>query len=462
MKNIITKFAIFFLVTITSFSAFESEINSLFDEENLEYGNTLIIEQELKVETIDPVLLRDTYSKRAMNYIYAQLFRVNKDNKIEPYLLSEYKYNDEMEMYCKLRDDIYFSNGDPITAQDVKISIEDYLAKGYMNTLYSSIKTIQVLSDKEFLILLNYPDNRLEVGLSNPLMSILKRVDNEIITSGSYVVEETYPNYIKLKRNEFYFEKDCFVENLEIKGELSSYQRVINSLNLHNYFSYDLYKEDIDTARKVGALKGKEVLSDTIYDIISLVFGKKKNYSLEERKALESLINRETTTIYPTEMFGKEASKLEKKYTKQEAVNILKKNGIYGSKIKIMCLNTVHNRNFVQYVAHDLLESGMDVEVEIYNQEKFLNKLRSKEYDIALYNITVNSIYPLTSLEKAIIGEIVDYELEDALKPFFHLYEKEKEREKKENIINKIFYLTYSSRCFVPLAHRQTYILRNR
>lgn len=462
MKNIITKFAIFFLVTITSFSAFESEINSLFDEENLEYGNTLIIEQELKGETIDPVLLRDTYSRRAMNYIYAQLFRVNKDNKIEPYLLSEYKYNDEMEMYCKLRDDIYFSNGDPITAQDVKISIEDYLAKGYMNTLYSSIKTIQVLSDKEFLILLNYPDNRLEVGLSNPLMSILKRVDNEIITSGSYVVEETYPNYIKLKRNEFYSEKDCFVENLEIKGELSSYQRVINSLNLHNYFSYDLYKEDIDTARKVGALKGKEVLSDTIYDIISLVFEKKKNYSLEERKALESLINRETTTIYPTEMFWKEAGKLEKKYTKQEAVNILKKNGIYGSKIKIMCLNTVHNRNFVQYVAHDLLESGMDVEVEIYNQEKFLKKLRSKEYDIALYNITVNSIYPLTSLEKAIIGEIVDYELEDALKPFFHLYEKEKEREKRENIINKIFYLTYSSRYFVPLAHRQTYILRNR
>lgn len=207
MKNIITKFAIFFLVTITSFSAFESEINSLFDEENLEYGNTLIIEQELKVETIDPVLLRDTYSKRAMNYIYAQLFRVNKDNKIEPYLLSEYKYNDEMEMYCKLRDDIYFSNGDPITAQDVKISIEDYLAKGYMNTLYSSIKTIQVLSDKEFLILLNYPDNRLEVGLSNPLMSILKRVDNEIITSGSYVVEETYPNYIKLKKMNFILKK---------------------------------------------------------------------------------------------------------------------------------------------------------------------------------------------------------------------------------------------------------------
>ena len=50
-----------------------------------------------------------------------------------------------------------------------------------------------------------------------------------------------------------------------------------------------------------------------MYDIISLVFGKKKNYSLEERKALESLINRETTTIYPTEMFRKEASKLEKK-----------------------------------------------------------------------------------------------------------------------------------------------------
>ena len=65
-----------------------------------------------------------------------------------------------------------------------------------------------------------------------------------------------------------------------------------------------------------------------------------------------------------------------------------------------MCLNTIHNRNYVQYVAYNLTENGLDVEVEIYNLEKFLTKLRTKDYNIALYNVTMNKAYPLTSLEK--------------------------------------------------------------
>lgn len=162
------------MITTSSFSLYEHEINSLFSDEEIEHNEVLVIEQELKVETVDPLLLRDTYSRRAMNYLYAQF------------------------------------------------------------------------------------------------------------------------------------------ENVDIKGELSSYQRVINSLNLPNYYSYDLYQEDIDTARKIGDLKGKGVIEDTVYDIISLVFGERKDYSLEDKKALESLLNRDATTIYPKEMFDVQISVLEK------------------------------------------------------------------------------------------------------------------------------------------------------
>ena len=90
---------------------------------------------------------------------------------------------------------------------------------------------------------------------------------------------------------------------------------MINSLNLPNYYSYDLYKEDIETAKKIGNLRGKKIVKDTVYDIISLVFGNKKNYSLNDRKALESLLNREATTICPQEMFDIKISFLEKNYS---------------------------------------------------------------------------------------------------------------------------------------------------
>ena len=462
MTNAIIKLVIFLIITTSSFSVYEDEINSLFGDENIEHSSSLVIDQEVKVDAIDPILLKDTYSRRAMNYIYAQLFQVNKSGEVAPYLLEEYRRNDEMELYCKLRDDAYFSNGDPVTSREVKESIENYLENGYMNNLYSSIKRVEILNDKEFLILLNYPDSEIEIELSNPLMSILKRVNDKIVTSGRYAIEEFGNNTLKLKRNEYYFEKNVPFETLEIKGELSSYQRVINSLNLPNYFSYDLYEEDIDTARRIGDLQEKEIIEDTVFDIVSLVFGNKKNYTLEDRKALESLLNRDATTVYPKEMFDVQISTLEKEYSKEEAVQYLKKRGIFDKKIKIMCLNTIHNRNYVQYVAHDFTESGLNVEVEIYNLDKFLDKLRSKDYDMALYNITINNIYPITSLEKTIVGELIDYELEDSLLPFINLFKEERVKEYREKIIDKIFYLTYSSRYFIPLAHKQTYILRSK
>ena len=119
----------------------------------------------------------------------------------------------------------------------------------------------------------------------------------------------------------------------------------------------------------------------------------------------------------------------------REAIKILKNSGHFDKKLKILCLNTIHNRNFAQYVAHDLIQNGLNVEIEIYNLDKFLNKLKSKDYDIALYNITINSVYPLTSLEKTIVGELIDYDLEDSLLPFFNLFKEEIRSIKKKEMI---------------------------
>ena len=257
------------------------------------------------------------------------------------------------------------------------------------------------------------------------------------------------------------------IPNVKIVGECSNGKSILDFLKTHP--NVDLIFLDIEmpvmngleTAKKIGNLRGKKIVKDTVYDIISLVFGNKKNYSLNDRKALESLLNREATTICPQEMFDIKISFLEKNYSRREAIKILKNSGHFEKKIKIMCLNTIHNRNFAQYVAHDLIQNGLNVEIEIYNLDKFLNKLRSKDYDIALYNITINSVYPLTSLEKTIVGELIDYDLEDSLLPFFNLFKEERNKEYKERIIDKIFYLTYSSRYFIPLAHKQTYILKS-
>ncbi|TFG89902.1 MAG: hypothetical protein E4H15_08560, partial [Syntrophobacterales bacterium] len=60
------------------------------------------------------------------NNIYRQLYRVNEDaSGLEPFAAESYTVNDDATVWTfTLRDDIKFSDGTPITAEDVVYSIE--------------------------------------------------------------------------------------------------------------------------------------------------------------------------------------------------------------------------------------------------------------------------------------------------------------------------------------------------
>lgn len=80
MKKVLFKMIVFFIISTSGFS-FENEINNLFEDEKIEQSDSLVIEQEVKVETIDPILLRDTYSRRATiiyMHNYLKLIKMGK------------------------------------------------------------------------------------------------------------------------------------------------------------------------------------------------------------------------------------------------------------------------------------------------------------------------------------------------------------------------------------------------
>ena len=58
--------------------------------------------------------------------------------------------------------------------------------------------------------------------------------------------------------------------------------------------------------------------------------------------------------------------------------------------------------------------------------------------------------------------EIASRELEDAILPFINMFKEGTSPEATERMIDKLFYLIYSGRHIIPIAHRQTYILKNK
>lgn len=152
-------------------------------------------------------------------------------------------------------------------------------------------------------------------------------------------------------------------------------------------------------------------------------------------------------------------SKLKKEYSLEKSREIIKKNNLDKRKIEIMCLNTIHSREMANKVIRELEKEGLQVELKIYDLNKFMHKLRSKDYDIAVYNITISSKYLGASLEKILIGDLASEELHDSIGPFISLMKQSKSQDETFLVLDKILSLIYSGRYFIPIEHKETYIL---
>lgn len=64
----------------------------------------------------------------SMHLVYDSLFEINPDTQeVEPLLVDTYEYIDDTTLEITLKDGVYFSNGEQLTAEDVLYSMERYI-----------------------------------------------------------------------------------------------------------------------------------------------------------------------------------------------------------------------------------------------------------------------------------------------------------------------------------------------
>ncbi|NYJ06868.1 ABC transporter substrate-binding protein [Petropleomorpha daqingensis] len=109
---------------------------------------------------MDKTTTFDNNSIYVMEQIMEPLFTVSKDgSKVEPWLATGYDVSDDKLTYTiHLREGVTFSNGQPLTAADVKFSIDEDTATGsdgwgYIN---SAIDTVTATDDNTVTITLKY------------------------------------------------------------------------------------------------------------------------------------------------------------------------------------------------------------------------------------------------------------------------------------------------------------------
>ncbi|CCH89429.1 ABC-type dipeptide transport system, extracellular component [Modestobacter italicus] len=153
-------------------------------------GGDLTIARQADILSMDKTTTFDNSSIYVMEQIMEPLFMVSQDGtEVEPWLASDYTMSDDELTYTiKLREGVTFSNGDPMTAADVKFSIDEDTKTGAdgWGFINAAIDTVEATDDSTVTIKLKYA--------WAPLLADLSLFSNAIIPEnyGGKTAEEFY------------------------------------------------------------------------------------------------------------------------------------------------------------------------------------------------------------------------------------------------------------------------------
>ncbi|MDR1412688.1 MAG: ABC transporter substrate-binding protein [Actinomycetes bacterium] len=124
-------------------------------------SDTLTIALGGNVSTLDPAFCYDYTNNPPANQITEGLLFYDNNDQLQPLLLEKWEEVDSLTYVYTVRSNVNFSNGNPMTLDDVLYSIERYRnpdIASYLLWMYDNVDTIEQTGDWEFTVKLKQAD----------------------------------------------------------------------------------------------------------------------------------------------------------------------------------------------------------------------------------------------------------------------------------------------------------------
>lgn len=138
-----------------------------------EKGGTLHVADGGEAISLNPFVAQDNLSQRAFAQVLEPLFRTDGDGEVVPWLVESSRASKDFTTWTfELRDGVKFSDGTPMTSDDVVYSLNEIRKAAAWSALYAEIETVEASSPSAVVVTTSVPSPAVETSLSLPFAAI--------------------------------------------------------------------------------------------------------------------------------------------------------------------------------------------------------------------------------------------------------------------------------------------------
>lgn len=351
------------------------------------------------IPNTDPNFVKDLHLKS----IFEPLIGRDAEGKMIPYLATEWENIDDLTWKFKLREGVKFHNGEILTPEAVKYSI-DYIMdekneSGYRST-FEPIEEVKIIDDLNFEIITNEPMPTLLVRLADNLILMEPKHMEEVgdgaaedpIGTGPYqFVEMVRDQSFKMEAFEDYWDGKPEVETInfrvipEFSARLSAF--LSSEIDLLNNLPVDSIDKITDSdIGKIESVSSARVIYLGLNNMNDGPFTNKlirqaANYAINTDELIEHVLNGQGTKMTGPLSVANE-DYVETKaydYDPEKAKALIEESGLSPEDLKIT-LETTSGRypmddQVMQAIAEQLTAVGFETSVQVNEYSAHVNKI---------------------------------------------------------------------------------------
>ena len=196
--------------------------------------DTFTVALDSDIVKLDPAFAYDFTTNPVVNQITQGLLTFDEENQLQPLLASSWEQVDDLTYVYQIRDDVTFSDGSPMTMDDVIYSMErvaDPDTASYLGWMYDNVASIEQTGDWELTVTLSTPDATWQYVPGTTACHVISKAFAEaagdslgtpeggLMGTGPYkYVSWQNGDNVQLTRNENYWGEDAgYYDNLTFK-----------------------------------------------------------------------------------------------------------------------------------------------------------------------------------------------------------------------------------------------------